>query len=118
MTKNEALEYWGNLRKTFSENLQKEENILAKEHWITSIEYIDWAIRAISLSFPKEGLDQESFETCDTCASCIHSIEAKINIRSPCSWCNSQNHYMPRNFCQNCGRPLTEKARKLRRKEL
>lgn len=47
MTNEEAILYWNNLRKTFEENEQNEQNPFAKQHYRTSIEAIDAAIKAL-----------------------------------------------------------------------
>lgn len=43
----EAILYWEGLRKTFSENMEKENNPFGKQHYQTSIEAIDTAITAL-----------------------------------------------------------------------
>lgn len=47
MTKEEAIEYWEGLRKTFSSQLEKEENHFGRMHLQTTIDAIDMAISAI-----------------------------------------------------------------------
>ena len=47
MTREEAIEYWGGLRKTFSSQLEKEENHFGRMHLQTTIDAIDTAISAI-----------------------------------------------------------------------
>ena len=47
MTNEEAIEYWEGLRKTFSSQLEKEENHFGRMHLQTTIDAIDMAISAI-----------------------------------------------------------------------
>ena len=47
MTRAEAIEYWEGLRKTFSSQLEKEENHFGRMHLQTTIDAIDMAISAI-----------------------------------------------------------------------
>ena len=47
MTREEAIEYWNGLRKTFSSQLEKEENYFGRMHLQTTIDAIDMAISAL-----------------------------------------------------------------------
>ena len=47
MTREEAIEYWEGLRKTFSSQLEKEENHFGRMHLKTTIDAIDMAISAL-----------------------------------------------------------------------
>ena len=47
MTGEEAIKYWDGLRKTFSRQLEKEENYFGRMHLQTSIDAIDTAISAL-----------------------------------------------------------------------
>lgn len=47
MTREEAIEYWNGLRKTFSGQLEQEENYFGRMHLQTTIDAIDMAISAI-----------------------------------------------------------------------
>ena len=47
MTREEAIEYWEGLRKTFSSQLEKEENHFGRMHLQTTIEALDMAISAL-----------------------------------------------------------------------
>ena len=47
MTREEAIEYWEGLRKTFSSQLEKEENYFGRMHLQTTIDAIDMAIAAL-----------------------------------------------------------------------
>ena len=47
MTRKEAIEYWEGLRKTFSSQLEKEENHFGRMHLQTTIDAIDMAISAL-----------------------------------------------------------------------
>lgn len=47
MTREEAIEYWEGLRKTFSSQIEKEENHFGRMHLQTSIDAIDMAISAL-----------------------------------------------------------------------
>lgn len=59
MEKKEAVYYWENLRKTFSEYAEKEENIWAKRHYQFSVEAIDAALDALKMSETGEPLTIE-----------------------------------------------------------
>ena len=62
-------------------------------------------------AYPPVHIDREAWEPCQkckTCASCTDSIGDPNEL--PCSQCEQYSNYMPRNFCPNCGRPLTEEA--------
>ena len=47
MTREDAIEYWEGLRKTFSGQLEKEENHFGRMHLQTTIDAIDMAISAL-----------------------------------------------------------------------
>ena len=47
MTREEAIEYWEGLHKTFSSQLEKEENHFGRLHLQTTIDAIDMAISAL-----------------------------------------------------------------------
>ena len=47
MTREEAIEYWEGLRKSFSSQLEKEENHFGRMHLQTTIEALDMAISAL-----------------------------------------------------------------------
>ena len=47
MERKEAIEYWEGLRKTFSSQLEKEENHFGRMHLQTTIEALDMAISAL-----------------------------------------------------------------------
>lgn len=47
MTREEAIEYWEGLRKTFSGQLEQEENYFGRMHLQTTIDAIDMAISAL-----------------------------------------------------------------------
>ena len=47
MNREEAIEYWQGLRKTFSSQLEKEENHFGRMHLQTTIDAIDMAISAL-----------------------------------------------------------------------
>lgn len=47
MTREDAIEYWQGLRKTFSSQLEKEENHFGRMHLQTTIDAIDMAISAL-----------------------------------------------------------------------
>ena len=47
MNREEAIEYWEGLRKTFSSQLEKEENHFGRMHLQTTIDAIDMAISAL-----------------------------------------------------------------------
>ena len=47
MTREEAIEYWNGLRKTFSDQLEKEENHFGRMHLQTTIDALDMAISAL-----------------------------------------------------------------------
>ena len=47
MTREDAIEYWEGLRKTFSSQLEKEENYFGRMHLQTTIDALDMAISAL-----------------------------------------------------------------------
>ena len=47
MTREGAIEYWEGLRKTFSSQLEKEENHFGRMHLQTTIDALDMAISAL-----------------------------------------------------------------------
>lgn len=47
MNREDAIKYWQGLRKTFSSQLEKEENYFGRMHLQTSIDAIDAAISAL-----------------------------------------------------------------------
>lgn len=47
MTREEAIEYWEGLRKSFSSQLEKEENHFGRMHLQTTIDALDMAISAL-----------------------------------------------------------------------
>ena len=52
MTREDAIEYWEGLRKTFSSQLEQEENHFGRMHLQTTIDAIDMAISAIRQQEP------------------------------------------------------------------
>ena len=54
MTREEAIEYWQGLRKTFSSQLEKEENHFGRMHLQTTIDAIDMAISALRQQDPND----------------------------------------------------------------
>lgn len=68
MEKKEAVYYWENLRKTFSEYAEKEKNIWAKQHYQFSVEAIDAALNAMKMPENREPLTQaNSVQVCPVC---------------------------------------------------
>lgn len=56
-------------------------------------------------------IDRDKWEPCSKCKSCASCTGSTLPTNLfPCSQCEKQSHYLPRNFCPECGRPLTEKA--------
>lgn len=47
-------------------------------------------------------------EDCKSCASCENSTRNSSDM--PCVCCEDYCYWLPRKFCPECGRPLTEKA--------
>nr|DAR10322.1 MAG TPA: Rad50 zinc hook motif [Caudoviricetes sp.] len=123
MTNEEAILYWNNLRKTFEENEQNEQNPFAKQHYRTSIEAIDAAIKALeslgndtNVPTNTAKIDREAWEPCNKCISCENcSFDSREVEEEPCSTCingpmNSFLEFKPEKYCRFCGRPLTEEA--------
>ncbi len=54
MTKEEAAEYWEGLRKTFSSQLEKEENYFGRMHLQTTINVLDTTISALRQQEPND----------------------------------------------------------------
>ena len=54
MTREEAIEYWEGLRKTFSSQLEQEENHFGRMHLQTTIDAIDMAISALRQQEPND----------------------------------------------------------------
>lgn len=68
MEKEEAVYYWENLRKTFSEYAEKEKNIWAKQHYQFSVEAIDAALDALKMPENREPMTQaHSVQVCPVC---------------------------------------------------
>lgn len=56
-------------------------------------------------------IDREKWKPCKkckSCASCTGSIENPNEL--PCSQCEHYCNYIPRKYCPECGRPLTQEA--------
>lgn len=52
--------------------------------------------------------------SCHKCSSCRYSIEGNANDPvTPCYECSNFNNYTPRNFCPDCGRPLTKEGKQM-----
>lgn len=76
MTTKEAIVYWEALRKTFSEQLEKEENHFGRMHLQTTIDVIDTTISALRAQ-------QEHISPCDLCGyNPPSSFDGK-----PCTMC-------------------------------
>lgn len=59
--------------------------------------------------YPPASIDREAWEPCDECKTCGH---CKNNLTPDCYYdCEAMSLYEPNsNFCEYCGRPLTEAA--------
>ena len=56
-------------------------------------------------------IDREKWEPCSKCKSCASCTGSIINSDVlPCSQCEDYCNYIPRKYCPECGRPLTEAA--------
>lgn len=70
-------------------------------------------------AYPPAHIDLEEWEPCSkcrSCASCLSSIESVKYY--PCLQCERYENFSPRNFCPECGRPLTPEARAMLEKRL
>ena len=79
MTREEAIEYWEGLRKTFSSQLEQEENHFGRMHLQTTIDAIDMAISAIRAKQEKN--------ICGCTKVCKHKCTKRENGYSFCVKC-------------------------------
>lgn len=68
------------------------------------------------LAYSYQPIDFNDWEPCDdckepSCDTCAYSSTPKNRL--PCSDCYPYSYYDPSSFCPNCGRPLTDEARKM-----
>lgn len=71
----------------------------------------DYGKTWIAYAYQPAHIDREAWEPCKkckSCASCTGSIGDPNSL--PCSQCEQYCNYIPRNFCPECGRPLTPEA--------
>ena len=62
-------------------------------------------------AYPPAHIDREAWEPCADCKSCVSCEFSMIPYgEKPCTLCRRKSKFKPRNFCNSCGRPLTEEA--------
>lgn len=67
----------------------------------------------LAYAYPPDPIDRSNWKlcfTCRSCTSCKNSTWLETDLNSPCRRCYGKNKYKPRNFCPDCGRPLTDEA--------
>lgn len=67
----------------------------------------------LAYSYEPTRLDRFAWEPCAkcrSCASCVDSCESAKDPSCMCFSCSRYGNYRPRNFCPECGRPLTDAA--------
>lgn len=98
--------------------MQKDEALKILEHrnggytWKDIENAIAVTVEALISKQPIQ-IDREAWQPCEkckTCASCISSTESAKDPKSMCFNCQCYGNHRPRNFCPNCGRPLTPEA--------
>lgn len=103
----EAIEYWKGLHKSFSEQLENEDNYFGRMHLQTTIDVLDTTISALQNS---ESCKHGYWFLLDECA----------NAGVYCSVChkkvykeNYANQKLRSKFCPNCGAMMDEEFERL-----
>ena len=79
----------------------------------------DYGESWIAYAYPPAYIDLEAWEPCSKCRSCASCLSSTESVKHyPCLQCERYENFSPRNFCPECGRPLTPEARAMLEKRL
>lgn len=81
----------------------------------------DYGKSWLAYAYEPPRLDRSAWEPCAkcrSCASCVDSCESAKDPSCMCFSCSGYGNYRPRNFCPECGRPLTDAAWEMLKKRL
>ena len=99
----EAIEYWEGLFKTFSKQLETEENYFGRMHLQTTIDILDTTINALTQLCEQENDEEGYWFLLDDC----------LNEGVYCSKCHKKvykkdyaNQKLKSKFCPNCGKKM------------
>lgn len=68
---------------------------------------------------PLSHFDRSKWKPCSKCKSCASCKDSASSVREmPCLGCEGYCYYSPRNFCPECGSPLTNAAWEMLEKRL
>lgn len=73
----------------------------------------DYGTYFTTYAYPPANIGREAWEECESCRTCVSCLNSIVPYgESPCKECSFREKecYEPRNFCPDCGRPLTEEA--------
>lgn len=115
MTHDEIIEQLESLLSHCKSMIEKDDS---PSIWEKDCEALEAAIAALRPS-GEPPIDREKWEPCSKCKSCASCTGSIINSDVlPCSQCEDYCNYIPRKFCPECGRPLTDEAWELLEKRL
>ena len=75
--------------------------------------YKDYGKTWLAYDYPPVHIERKVWEPCEECVSCEnckHSVDYDYGEYKFCNQCVGNSNFIPNNFCQNCGRPLTDEA--------
>lgn len=87
----------------------------ANGYYIPLHKAVDRAFGRRFFAYERPRLDRSAWEPCEVCQSCDNcknnsDYDRDEGIYGECGKCYEYSNFEPRNFCGECGRPLTDSA--------